>query len=123
MTSWTVHLRPDAEPVLLREGWSWGAFLLGPLWLLSQRAWVPGVVVLALTLAFSALAPAPTRAVLALGLGTLLGLLGRDLVRWSLERRGYQLAHVLAARDEGGALGRLLAVRTDLAARYLDRAA
>ena len=123
MKTWTVHLKPDAEPVLVREGWSWGAFLFGPLWLLSQRAWVPGVVVLALTLAFSALAPAPTRAVLALGLGALLGLLGRDLVRWSLERRGYQLAHVLAARDEGGALGRLLAVRTDLAARYLDRAA
>ncbi len=123
MKTWTVHLKPDAEPVLLREGWSWGAFVFGPFWLLFQRAWVPGVLVLALTLVLTAVARQPTQGVLSLALGVLLGLLGRDLVRWSLERRGYQLAHVLAARDEGGALGRLLTARTDLAARYLDRPA
>ena len=123
MRTWTVHLKPDAQPVLVREGWSWGAFLFGPFWLLFQRAWLPGGAVLALTLILAAAARQPTQALLSLALGVLLGLLGRDLVRWSLERRGYRLAHVLAARDEEGALGRLLAVRTDLAARYLDRPA
>ena len=123
MKSWTVHLKTDAEPVLLREGWSWGAFVFGPFWLLSQRAWIPGILVLALTLVLAAAARQPTQGLLSLALGVLLGLLGRDLVRWSLERRGYQLAHVLAARDEGSALGRLLTARTDLAARYLDRPA
>lgn len=123
MRTWTVHLKPDAQPVLVREGWSWGAFLFGPFWLLFQRAWLPGGAVLALTLILAAAARQPTQALLSLALGVLLGLLGRDLVRWSLERRGYRLAHVLAARDEDGALGRLLAVRTDLAARYLDRPA
>ena len=123
MRTWTVHLKPDAQPVLVREGWSWGAFLFGPFWLLFQRAWLPGGAVLALTLILAAAARQPTQALLSLALGVLLGLLGRDLVRWSLQRRGYRLAHVLAARDEEGALGRLLAVRTDLAARYLDRPA
>ena len=123
MRTWTVHLKPDAQPVLVREGWSWGAFLFGPFWLLFQRAWLPGGAVLALTLILAAAARQPTQALLSLALGVLLGLLGRDLVRWSLERRGYRLAHVLAARDEEGALGRLLAVRTVLAARYLDRPA
>ena len=123
MRTWTVHLKPDAQPVLVREGWSWGAFLFGPFWLLFQRAWLPGGAVLALTLILAAAARQPTQALQSLALGVLLGLLGRDLVRWSLQRRGYRLAHVLAARDEEGALGRLLAVRTDLAARYLDRPA
>ena len=123
MRTWTVHLKPNAQPVLVREGWSWGAFLFGPFWLLFQRAWLPGGAVLALTLILAAAARQPTQALLSLALGVLLGLLGRDLVRWSLQRRGYRLAHVLAARDEEGALGRLLAVRTDLAARYLDRPA
>ena len=123
MRTWTVHLKPDAQPVLVREGWSWGAFLFGPFWLLFQRAWLPGGAVLALTLILAAAARQPTQALLSLALGVLLGLLGRDLVRWSLQRRGYRLAHVLAERDEEGALGRLLAVRTDLAARYLDRPA
>lgn len=123
MKTWTVHLKPDQAPVLVREGWSWGAFLFGPFWLLFQRAWLPGGAVLALTLILAAALRQPTQALLSLALGVLLGLLGRDLVRWSLGRRGYRLAHVLAARDEEGALGRLLTVRTDLAARYLDRPA
>ncbi len=123
MRTYTVHLKPACEPVLVREGWSWWAFLFGPFWLLAQRAWIPGVISLALSVSFAALAPPSMQAVLALGLGVLTGLLGRDLVRWSLERRGYLLAHVLAARDEEGALGRLLTARPDLAARYLERPA
>lgn len=115
MKSWTVHLKPDREPVLLREGWSWGAFLFGPFWLLFQRAWVPAALWLALTVVLPALAPAPARPVVGFALSVLAGLLGRDLVRWSLPRRGYELAHVLAARDEEGALARLFAARPDLA--------
>lgn len=115
MKSWTVHLKPDREPVLLREGWSWGAFLFGPFWLLFRRAWVPAALWLALTVLLPAFAPAPARPVVAFALSVLAGLLGRDLVRWSLRRRGYELAHVLAARDEEGALARLFAARPDLA--------
>ena len=114
MRTYTVHLKPACEPVLVREGWSWWAFLFGPFWLLAQRAWIPGVINLALSVSFASLAPSSMQAVLALGLGVLTGLLGRDLVRWSLERRGYLLTHVVAARDADGALARLLHARADL---------
>jgi hypothetical protein len=43
------------------------------------------------------------------------GLFGNDLWRWSLERRGYTLAHVVAAADSDSALLRLLQRRPDLA--------
>ena len=51
------------------------------------------------------LAPPGLRPPLMLGVAVLTGLLGRDMVRWSLARRGYVLAHVLAARDEEQRLG------------------
>ena len=51
-----------------------------------------------------------------MALSVLAGVMGRDLVRWSLERRGYAMVHVLAARDEDGALARLLTYRPDIAA-------
>ena len=123
MRIYTAHLKADREPILVREGWSSFAALFGPFWLLAQRAWLPGVVLLAVTALIRFVAPAELQPVFSLALAVLTGVLGRDVIRWSLERRGYRLAHVLAARDEEGALGRLLAVRTDLAARYLDRPA
>ena len=49
-------LRPGAAPVLVREGFAWGALLFGPLWLAAHRAWIPaalalaaGILILALT--------------------------------------------------------------------------
>ena len=117
MTFWTAHLAPDREPVLLRDGFSWGAFLFGPLWLLLHRAWIPAAIAFAATVLIAALVPEPAQTVLTLGLMLLLGLSGRDLRAWSLERRGFLLAHVLTARTEADALARLLTNRPDVAAR------
>ena len=50
----------------------------------------------------------------ALSVCALLGLFGQDLRRWSLARRGFTLAHMLAAPDEDAALARLLGARPDL---------
>ena len=116
MKGWTAHLKPGRQPVLVREGWSWGAFAFGPLWLARQRAWIPAVVYGALLVVAFGLVPPPARGVAAWTLAVLAGLLGQDMVRWSLERRGYHLAHVLSARDEETALGRLLSYRPDVAA-------
>ena len=41
MRLYAVHVKPDAEPVLMSEGFAWASFFLGPLWLASQRAWIP----------------------------------------------------------------------------------
>jgi hypothetical protein len=119
--TFTAHLKPGRPPVLVRESWSWGAFLFGPLWLLAHRAWIPAVMDVAATIVLLAALPDSVQGPALFGLAVILGLLGRDMVRWSLGRRGYILAHVLAARDEDGALGRLLMARTDLAQSYAEQ--
>lgn len=118
MRYFSVMHAPGREPVLVREGFSPGAFLFGPFWLLARRAWVPGVVALVLFAAACGVhgAAGPLLGVLAVGAGVW----GRDLVRWSWERRGFHLVHVLAARNGEAATARLLAARPDLAAFYAD---
>ena len=119
MTFWTAHVRSGAAPVLVREGFSWGALLFGPLWLALHRAWVPAVLttvglVLIVLLTDDSLSIALLAAVI-----VLLGLSGHDLHRWSLDHRGYLLAQVVAARNELEALERLLNRRPDLGGSYL----
>jgi hypothetical protein len=115
---YTVHLKPDSEPVLVREGFSWLALLFGPLWLALHRAWLAAAFSLAGYVLIAVLLPAPGRAVLTIGLALLLGLTGQDLRRWSLEQRGYLLAHVFAARGTEEAFLKLLTHRPDVANRY-----
>ena len=111
MRIYTAHLHPDRPPVLVKEGFSWGALLFGPLWLLAHRAWIAGTIALAVLVLMGWMRPDLTWAVL-----VVLGFTGRDLVRWGLGRRGYALAHVVAARREDDAFLRLLRRRPDLAA-------
>lgn len=119
MRFWTAHLRNDAEPVLLREGFSWGALVFGPLWLLAHRVWIPAALVFAAQAFIVLLAPEPIDFVLFAAMALLLGMSGYDLRRWSIEHRGYLLVHVLAAHSEAEALGRLLTNRPELAGRFM----
>ena len=116
MKSYTAHLKFDREPILVAEGWSTAAFVFGPVWLAINRAWIPAALHLAILVLIAALLPAPAKGVVTVALAVLAGLMGRDLVRWSLDRRGYLESHVLAARNEEAALGRLLTYRPDIAA-------
>lgn len=123
MKSYTAHLKPDHTPILLHEGWSWGAALFGPFWLLAFRAWIAGLILLAVTIVVQVFAPPALGAIIGFGMFVLSGTMGRDVLRWSLERRGYVMEHVLAARDEEGALARLLHARTDLHDLFADQPA
>ncbi|MCX7384537.1 MAG: hypothetical protein NT133_24670 [Alphaproteobacteria bacterium] len=114
MRTYTAHLKANATPVLVPEGFSIAAAQFGPFWLLAQRAWIAGVLALCAWAGIALLDP-PGMAIAAAVLAWAQGVFGRDLLRWSLTRRGYQMEHVLAARDEDGALARLLAARPDLA--------
>jgi Protein of unknown function (DUF2628) len=116
---WTAHLRQGAPPVLVREGFSWGALLFGPLWLAAHRAWIPAVLTVVASLLIVLLATKGISVVLMAGVIMLLGLSGQDLRRWSLDHRGYLLAQVIAAHNELGALERLLTRRPDLAGSFL----
>jgi hypothetical protein len=112
---WTVHLREGAAPVLVREGFSWSALIFGWLWLLLHRAWIPALLLLAAGVAVVALTADGVRAILLGAIAVLQGLFGNDLRRWSLERRGYRLLHVVAGRDFESAFARLLQGRPELA--------
>jgi hypothetical protein len=102
MAAYTVHIPSSAlgaapapgKIIFLRDGFSWGAFLFGPLWLAWRRAWLAAflwVIALAV-LAFAAakLGLAFKVAIIvgfALALG--LGFEGPRLIAWTLSRKGY----------------------------------
>ena len=119
MRFWTGHFRPGAPPVLVREGFSRGALVFGPLWLAVHGAWIPAALVLAADILIAALPSGPTQAALLLALAIWTGVAGNDLRRWSLRLRGFVLREVVGARDETEALGRLLDRRPELGSRYL----
>ena len=105
--------------MLVREGFSWGALIFGPLWLAAHRAWIAAVLTLAATILIVFLTGNAVAATLLTALCVLLGLSGQDLRRWSLDHRGYLLAQVIVARDELEALGQLLERRPDLKGIFL----
>ncbi|HEY2617211.1 MAG TPA: DUF2628 domain-containing protein [Acetobacteraceae bacterium] len=119
MRFWTAHIRAGAAPVLVREGFSWGALLFGPLWLAAHRAWIAAALTLAAFVLIAVLTRDGAAAALLTALIVLLGLSGNDLRRWSLDHRGFLLAQVVLARNELEALGRLLERRPDLAGSFL----
>jgi hypothetical protein len=116
---WTGHTRPGTPPILVREGFAWGALLFGPLWLAAHRAWIPAALVLAAGILILALAPGATATALMLALALWLGLSGQDLRRWSMRQRGFTLFEIVAARDEADAFARLLERRPGLAGSFL----
>ncbi len=118
MKLYSAHLKADAEPVLVPEGFSWGALIFGPLWLAIHRAWVAAGISFAAFVFIALLAPEPAETILSAGLAIVLGLIGNDLRSAALEHRGYSLLHVLAARGRDEAWLRLIAFRPDLKARY-----
>jgi Protein of unknown function (DUF2628) len=115
---YSAHLKADAEPVLVSEGFSWGALIFGPFWLAAHRAWIAAAVSFAAYVFIGVLVPEPAASILTLGLAVILGLIGNDLRSWALEHRGYVLVHILAGRNFEDAWMRLLAHRPDLADHY-----
>ena len=119
MKFWTAHIRAGAAPELVREGFSWGALIFGPLWLAAHRAWIAAVLTLVAWVLIIVLTQDGVSAALLTTVIVLLGLSGHDLRRWSLEHRGYLLAQVVVARNELEALWRLLERRPDLRGSFL----
>jgi hypothetical protein len=112
MKTYTLHLASDARPgdpdaleraILVRDGFSWGAFLFGPLWFFANRLWLAGLAILAaylalgVTLRFGGL-PAGPRFLIALLAAILVGLEANSLRRWTLRRGGRPAVDVVARR-------------------------
>jgi Protein of unknown function (DUF2628) len=115
---YSTHLKAHQEPVLIPESFSWGAMILGPVWLAAHRAWISAAIALAVYILLALLFNPNAVPVLLAGEALLLGLTGNDLRRWSLERRGYVMTNVFAARNQLDAFRTLLESRPDLADRF-----
>lgn len=115
--AYTLHVAPFAAPGdpdalersdVVRDGFSWGAFLVPALWFLRHRHWW-----LALGAAAVVVALAAGLRAAGMGSGTiftaelllhaLIGLEGPTLRRWSYARRGRPMADVVYAANEAEA--------------------
>ena len=119
MKIWTAHEKPHASPVLVREGFAWGALAFGPFWLAAHRAWIPAAGSLFIEFAIFATTRLPASAVLTAGLALVLGFSGHDLVRWSMARRGFQETAIVTGANEDEARSRLFGARPDLVERAM----
>jgi hypothetical protein len=111
---WTAHEKPRLPPVLVREGFSFGALMFGAIWLAVHRAWIQAAASLLLAVLILVLAGPPASLILITGLALLLGMSGNDLVRWSLTLNGYAQTGVVTGANEDEAHARLLIARPDL---------
>ena len=115
--SYSLHVSPFAVPGdvraleradLVRDGFSWGAFLVPMLWFFRHRHWVLGlaalVVVAALWVGLRAAGAGFGTALLAeILLHLLIGLEGASLRRWAYERSGRPVVDVVFAASEAEA--------------------
>ena len=125
MQMYTILLRrhgldPDRDIVVLKDGFSWPAFLLGGLWALWHRMWwvALGLIIGAAGLSgFGVMVFADTFSpqVLTFAFALLAGILAHDLRLWSLERRGFVEGGIVSARNREEALLRFLEEDTVLA--------
>ena len=112
MAAFTVHV-PGADVdgavaadkiVFLRDGFSWAAFVFGPLWLAWRRAWLVALL-WALTLVVVAFGGEKLglshdfATLIGLALAVLLGFEGSRLVAWTLARKGYRECAVVLGDD------------------------
>src|SRR5262249_39216639 len=113
MPVYTVHEPPrsSGDPlshamrfVFIRDGFSWGAFLFGPLWMLRHRMWLILTVYLgiaaALGLAVEWVGPSMALwSLTGLLLALFVGIEGTTLRRWTLDRRGWAGRGVVVGDD------------------------
>ena len=83
-----------ARFVFLRDRFSWGAFLLGPLWMIWRRLWLVLLVYIVLVAAIEYglrrfAIPATARTIVYLLVALLVGIEAPGLRRWTLLRRGW----------------------------------
>lgn len=123
MQTFTVHEPPNAPPdridraeslLFVKEGFSWGAALFGPFWLLVHRLWWPLLAYLVIYAAAEAVRTAGMIDPRWIGLGllalnVLLAFEADTLRRWALARRGWRML--------GSANGRN---RTECERRFFD---
>jgi len=116
MRSYTIHHRAGTngdDVVVIKEGFSWGAFVFNFLWALWHRLWLASLALLVVMLAIDAAADflgvnPVLAAVIELAVSLWVGFNANDWRRRVLERRGYALGAVIAAPNADAALRRFV---------------
>ncbi len=126
MRLYTVHLRrhgPDADSdlVLIKEGFCWPAFFLGPLWVLWHRLWLAALVLLLSGVALGGTAlvlrlDGLSQGAVSVGFAAIVGFVANDLRRRRLERRHFTRAGVVSGAGREAAERRFLDGEPELAA-------
>ena len=126
MKIYAVHLRrhgldPDRDVVMVKEGFSWPAFLLSFVWALWNRLWLAAALFAlahaAISLGIYLLHPDPvSQAVVSLGLAAVIGYLAADIRQHKLTRQGFAFAGVVVGEDVDQAYQRFLDSEPALAA-------
>ncbi len=129
MSTYTVHEPPRgtnrldraARMAFVRDGFSWGAFLVPVIWLIWRRMWWILAVYLAAALVLTLLLDwwAPNEAVqvvIGLGFALLFAFEANALRRWSLRRQNWRQAGIAVGAGRDGA-------ERDFFARWLVPAA
>ena len=111
MRIYLVHVTPNTDPVFLKDGFSFMAFIFSGFWALWHRMWFMsalifgGWVLLGMFLTFIG-APNELRLVMTMGFSIIIGFGAHDWLSSSLLRRGYSLDGVVAAPRLDAALRR-----------------
>jgi len=118
---YTVHLHDNADPVLVKQGFSWPAFFIAVPWALFHRMWwVAGFfVVLQMVLAALFVTTGMSeaqQAIVSLVVAISIASAADELRRNTLNRRGYRFADVIVEENQDRALRRFLDARPELAA-------
>lgn len=109
LRAYTLHTGAGRKPpLLLREGFCWGAFAFAPFWALRHWLWVAALAYVVIAAAVVLLAPGMPALLTLVGLHVLAGFEGRDLIRLRLARLGRPEHGVVLAHDEDTALWRAL---------------
>lgn len=105
--------KPDRDMVLVKEGFSWPAFLMPPLWALWSRMWWEALALFAVIALFAwgleaGGVPEHLSQVSMLALVIAIGMIGNDLKRWSLSQRGFSEVATIGAKNADEAERRFL---------------
>ena len=110
MSIYTVHMKGTSDQssaferaVFVRDGFDWWAFLLGPLWLLWNRAWLGFLIWLVLQFGLGLLVQnhvihMGAQSLLELLIALALGFEAATIRRYVLRRRGFRMVDVVQER-------------------------